>query len=328
VAALLRPAATAALGRRRRAGGGAVGLLLGAALSKLADGRADLRVADALEIARQHQRLARLQRVLLLLATGRRGHLAALARLLAVLQPFEEDGDGHTEELAQLEQAAGGHAVEAALVLLQLLEGQPQRRGDVALAEPCEHAQFPQALADEHIDLVQAFLLFAPTPFHGFSPSILYWPALVPAADSSRRHPERLHWRRSLGTRRREDESAGHGDGMQLSYDRDLPMSTAAGPVTSFGQGGFRGNRPVGHRTALFSRIERYRPTHSRVRRAAPLTPGAGCGIVTQGCERSRCTAAAGLQHLRGTRHILPGARQKLPPINPLFIKTQQHAPT
>ena len=66
----------------------------------------------------------------------------------------EKERHRHIEDLAELEQARGADAVDAALVFLDLLEGQAEALAEPLLAHAEQGTAQPQALADMDVDRV------------------------------------------------------------------------------------------------------------------------------------------------------------------------------
>src|SRR5829696_6874997 len=124
-------------------------------LDHLEDALADAAFADLVVGAHQLQRLALDQRILLLLErrAGLAEALAAAARHRPARQRVgrhlvEEVRNRHVEHLGELVKPARTDAVGAALVLLDLLEGEPDGRPELLLAHSQERAALTHARAD------------------------------------------------------------------------------------------------------------------------------------------------------------------------------------
>ena len=90
---------------------------------------------------------------------GRRGAVEAGQLLGHVV---EEEGDGHVEHAGKVEQAGGADAVDAALILLDLLEGQAERFAKLLLGHAQQGAAQPDAGADMGVDRAWPGVLVGP----------------------------------------------------------------------------------------------------------------------------------------------------------------------
>src|SRR5258708_31996698 len=132
-------------------------------LDHLEDALAHPRLANLVVSAHQLQRLALDQRILLLLE--RRGGLAEALAAAARHRPagerirrhlVEEIRHGHIEHLGELEEAARTDTVGTALVLLDLLEGQADRRPKLLLAHAEKRAPLAHARAYVNINRMRS----------------------------------------------------------------------------------------------------------------------------------------------------------------------------
>src|SRR6185312_6564885 len=128
-------------------------------LDHLEDALAHAVFADLVVGPHQLQRLALDQRILFLLE--RRGGLAEALLAAARHRPagervgghlVEEIGHRHVEHLGELEQPARADAVRTALVLLDLLEGEADRRPEFFLAHPEQRAALAHAGTYVNVD--------------------------------------------------------------------------------------------------------------------------------------------------------------------------------
>ena len=76
---------------------------------------------------------------------------------VALEQLVEEEGDRYVEGLGHFEKRARGDPVDALLVFLHLLRGEPDALAKLLLAEPEQGATQPDAAADLAIDMLQLF---------------------------------------------------------------------------------------------------------------------------------------------------------------------------
>src|SRR5262245_6404729 len=127
-------------------------------LDHLEDALAHAAFTDLVVGAHQLQRLALDQRILLLLErrAGLAEALAAAPRHRAARQRVgrhlvEEIGHRHIEDLGELEEPARADAVRATLVLLDLLEGEPDGCPELFLAHSEERAALAHARADMNV---------------------------------------------------------------------------------------------------------------------------------------------------------------------------------
>src|SRR3546814_189275 len=118
-------------------------------LDQLEDAVAHRGIADLAEIAHQLERLTARDRTLVLLDLGYDRMLGPRLRLLLDAgHVLEEVGRRHVQDLGELLQAAGADAVQALLVLLDLLEAQADRRPKPLLAEARQRPAGPQPRPD------------------------------------------------------------------------------------------------------------------------------------------------------------------------------------
>ena len=78
---------------------------------------------------------------------------------LRLADAFEEVAHAHAQGAGNVEQLGGGDAVEAALIFLHLLEGEPERIGQPLLAQSQLTSARADAGADVHVDGVGRQLL-------------------------------------------------------------------------------------------------------------------------------------------------------------------------
>jgi hypothetical protein len=118
------------------------------------DGAPNPRIGDASESLVQLQALAaaeELDRIALCRPLGEAGTRGATDGQL-----FVEELHRHAENLRKVEQAAGTDAIDALLVLLDLLEGEAEMFAEFFLAHPKQHAAQPHPGTDVNVDRICA----------------------------------------------------------------------------------------------------------------------------------------------------------------------------
>ncbi len=78
----------------------------------------------------------------------------------ACAHTLEEIGDGHVEDLGHVVKSAGTDSIGATLVLLDLLEGDPEPFSQLFLTETEENAPGPRLRADVKVDWICSAWMF------------------------------------------------------------------------------------------------------------------------------------------------------------------------